>query len=806
MKQQDSHPERLGPCCVDFIGNQPVSPPENVTLVESDKDYVRACLLLSKQLGSNEGVKTWVRARNHFLWLQDFTAQIGLPCLFREQTVKQVLAEQWNVSVPDWLDDAQIVEQGLLDVKVVAFPHRSLVDRILAHFLGEEFREASLDSGKLASIVNSLATAKASEALGKYPALRKSLKTKCEEWSANSPQPWVVAICDRIPEDFEKLWRNLGAWSVLHGYPPEFLDYVLPPQDAWVRKIPPGELAGLDLETAVREEALTQVDLFFESIKPQVESSEDFRKALQCVSGRFTREFDHVSDLVKGGQFMATIEDLKEVEEKFRSCPGATSSRLALLKRSVKPPRPALPEPDEARSPAEWVRWTVDEYAPYRAWQTYSQHYDEDIEKMVRRFSGWYVEEYLSVHKELDLSLIFALNAVGAPEAAKELTVVLLVDCLPLQFAGLLEDSFRNHGFSLADRAWRFAPLPTTTVPNKAMLLGGEWDSRDKSYESVLKTREQRDWSGRKAIYASNLKNLAELGPMNNPTIVVLNLTGSDDLMHEDVELKNTTHEEELSRLFERLARTVGGLCATWPGKAEDISVHVVTDHGACQILEEEKRSFDSALVNKLFPNEKHRFSSVDAAKEAEVPENLWDLGYKFKQPFHSDGKIYFLPKGHNTVRLPGGGKGFVHGGATPEEVIVPTVLFKRVKTGWKHPLVRFLGLNMDKETGRARFYVQRVVPLTVEIRNPNSSALRVVKTSVLAPDTDLKSSETPSVEPGKTASLRLDCYFKKSASGPGELLIEIAYEIGGERCCVKVPLECLFKSAVTSGFSLKEL
>ena len=36
MKQQDSHPERLGPCCVDFIGNQPVSPPENVTLVESD--------------------------------------------------------------------------------------------------------------------------------------------------------------------------------------------------------------------------------------------------------------------------------------------------------------------------------------------------------------------------------------------------------------------------------------------------------------------------------------------------------------------------------------------------------------------------------------------------------------------------------------------------------------------------------------------------------------------------------------------------------------------------------------------------
>ena len=98
--------------------------------------------------------------------------------------------------------------------------------------------------------------------------------------------------------------------------------------------------------------------------------------------------------------------------------------------------------------------------------------------------------------------------------------------------------------------------------------------------------------------------------------------------------------------------------------------------------------------------NEKHRFSSFEASKAGDVPENLWALGYKFQQPFNADGKVYFLPKGHNTVRLPGKGKGFLHGGATPEEVIVPTAFYKAVKVAWKHPFTRFLGLNPDKETG----------------------------------------------------------------------------------------------------------
>jgi hypothetical protein len=807
MRQEDMPLQNGCLCQIDFIGDLPLSPPENVMLVENDRDYVQACRRLSKQFGAKEVPEVWVRSRNHFIWLKDFLAQIDLECLFQEKTAKQVLADEWNVSLPDWLDDGAVLEQGLLDLEVATHPHDSFVNRLLTHFFGDEFRGGTLNAGNLVKVTNALADATADTAFKKYPILQTSLEAKCKEWAVNSSEKWVKSVCERIPENFQELWRVLSCWSVLNGYPVKFLGYVLTAKNtAWVTKLPPGAVAEITLEPTAREEALTQIEMFFKDIKPQVSTSDAFLKVLACTSGRFVQEFKYISDLSTSNQFTVSIEDVRKVQDKFKSCPGVTASRLGLLTYCAMPNRPTLLDEGKIWSAKEWIRWTVDEYVPYRAWQLHNNHYDDELEHTVQCFSDWYVKEYATVQKDPDLSLIYALKDAASAESARYLSVILLIDCLPLQFVGLLQDALRNYGFSMHDRTYRFAPLPTTTTPNKAIILGGQWDCREKQYESVLKTRAEQDWKGQEVIYVSSLKTLSELEPPTKPAVVVLNFVDGDDLLHEDVQSKNTTYEEELYRLFNRIAEAARRLSDTWTGKQEDLSVHVVTDHGACRILDEEKHSFDSGLVNKLFSNEKHRFSSIDAAKTGDVPENLWNLGYKFQQPFYADGKVYFLPKGHNTVRLPGKGKGFLHGGSTPEEVIVSTVLYKTVKVAWKHPFARFLGLNLDKDTDRARFYVQRIVALNIELQNPNSSTIRVISASILAPDTDLKECETPSIEPGQTGTLRMECYFKKAAIGQGELVIEIAYEIGGETHTLSVSLDCLFRSAVTTGFSLKDL
>ncbi len=261
-----------------------------------------------------------------------------------------------------------------------------------------------------------------------------------------------------------------------------------------------------------------------------------------------------------------------------------------------------------------------------------------------------------------------------------------------------------------------------------------------------------------------------------------------------------------MHRLFVRIGEEVNRLSQVWSGSKEKFSVFVVTDHGACRILEQEKRAFDSTVVKKLFPNEKHRFSAVNEDQADEIAQNLWKIGHRFKQPFVSENTVYFLPRGHNTVRHAGAVKGHMHGGVTPEEVVVPTAYYKLVMAAWKKPTARFLNLDLVRETGRAKFYIQRVITLEIELQNPNTIELNIFRATVMAPEADLKDCETKTIPAGSTKSIKMNCYFKKTALGENPLEIEIAYEIAGEHHTILLTLESDFKSALSSGFNLKDL
>ena len=793
---------------ISYIGDLTYTPPENVLLVESDTDYIQACKELSN-FGSSDGCqKVWVRSRNHLAWLRDFIEQIGCPSSFKEMTARLVLAEKWNVRVPDWLTDADVIEQCLLGVEIDGQKGQaSFTSRLLNHFLGSAFQSDMLNTTDLVDVIKALVSDDAKTAFKQYPILYRCLETKCKKWAEDSNDTWVNDISNRFYENADEIWQWLSLWAGLHGYPEKLLEYVLPPEQVLlVRKVPAEAVYNLPLEPTAREQILTQVELFFEEIWKQVTSSDEFQKVVGWTSGRLFQEYQFISNILKGNLFSPTKEDVQKVQAKFRSCPGVSQNKLKSLRYSVMPSRPSLLGPEEEWSSAEWIRWTTEEYAPYRTWQVHNGHYDEELEKTVARFSEWFIEEYASIHKDPNLSLIHCLGVLSSSRSEDELSIILLVDCLPLEFVGLLDTVLRNVGFSRHDLHYRFAALPTITEYNKPVLLSGDWQNNAGHYDAILKARAKADWNNKQVVYLNNLKAMSEMPALQEATVVLLNFLDGDELLHSDVESQNTSHEEELHRLFTRMADSVHRLSKEWAGPREHFSVYVVTDHGACRILEKEKRSFDSTVVNKLFPDEKHRFAVVDEKQVGDIPDNLWALGHRFKQPFVANDKIFFLPKGHNTVRRSGRAKGYLHGGGTPEEVIVPTAIYKLVKAAWKTPAARFLDLNLVKETGRAKFYIQRVVSLKVEIQNPNAIDIRILRASVTSPETDLKSCDVAVVPAGSVNTLSMSCYFKKAALGEKSLEIEIAYEVSGEQHTLSLSLECEFKSAMAGGLNLREL
>jgi len=792
---------------ISYIGNLAHTPPDDVLLVESDEDYVRVCRALSHRLKLDTAAKVWVRSKNHFAWLRDFTEQIGCSSIFEEKTARLVLAEQWNVQVPDWLTDTDVLDHDLLEIYVDSHKQTDFESRLLTHLLGIAFQPDMLGSAHLVDVIKALVSDEAKAAFKKYPVLHHCLETKCEQWAERSSETWLNDICRRLPEYSNEVWQWLSLWAGLHGYPEKMLEYVLAPEQVLlVRKVPPDALHDLPLESTAKEKMLTQVELFFADIGKKVKSSDDFQKVVQATSGRLLKEYHFISSILKSNRFPPTKKDIQEVRTKFRYCPGVSENQLNALRYYIKPDRPTLLGPEEEWSSARWIRWTAEEYVPYRMWQVHNDYYDEDLEQTLARFTEWYISEYATIHKDPDLSLTHCLRTLSSNRSGNEFSIVLLVDCLPLAFMDLLDDALRNVGFSRHDLHYRFAALPTITEYNKAALLSGELHENAVNYESILKTRAIKEWGSKQVVYLSNLKSMSEMAAPQEATIAVLNFVDGDELLHSDVESKNTTYEDELHRLFASIAESVSRLSQEWAGPREQLSVYVGTDHGACRILEKEKRSFDSTVVNKLFANEKHRFSAVAEDQIDEIPENLWVLGHRFKRPFVSENTTYFLPKGHNTVRQAGRVKGYMHGGVTPEEVIVPAAQYKLVKAAWKTPAARFLNLDLLKETGRAKFYIQRVVTLEVEIQNQNSSDIRVLRAIVLSPETDLKSCEPVVIPAGSVNTLRMNCYFKKAALGERNLEIEIAYEIAGDQHTLPLTLECEFISAIKSGFSLRDL
>ena len=208
--------------------------------MENDTDYVRACKELSRFEETEACQQVWVRSRNHFAWLRDFTEQIGCPSQFEEKTARLVLGEQWNVSLPDWLTDIDVLEQSLLGVEVDGQKGQaSFTNRLLNHFLGPAFQSDMLDTTDFVDVIKALVSDDAKAAFKQYPVLYRCLGTKCEKWAEGSNETWVKNISNRLYENADEIWQWLSLWACLHGYPEKLLEYVLAPdQVLFVRKVP----------------------------------------------------------------------------------------------------------------------------------------------------------------------------------------------------------------------------------------------------------------------------------------------------------------------------------------------------------------------------------------------------------------------------------------------------------------------------------------------------------------------------------------------------------------------------------------
>ncbi len=170
---------------IDFIGDLALPSAEEVFLVENDHDYVRVCRVISDHFSTDSPLSIRVRKKNHFVWLRNFAEQIGLACTGGEKTARDVLADEWKVSLPDWLDDKTILDEKLLNLPIEAHLPETFQNRFLAHFFGADFQGGTLDAGNLSEIISILTTERATKCLSRNKLYTLSCHDILLSWRKN---------------------------------------------------------------------------------------------------------------------------------------------------------------------------------------------------------------------------------------------------------------------------------------------------------------------------------------------------------------------------------------------------------------------------------------------------------------------------------------------------------------------------------------------------------------------------------------------------------------------------------------------
>ncbi len=789
-----------------YIGSLPIKPEKNDLLVESDETYVDLCKKLSTTF--SQVLVIWVRKRNHFTWLQDYINQIDMDVSFKEQTPGLLIAEKWNVAIPEWLTDKQIIEEGLLDFKIDSPKNTvSFETRILSYLIDPVFQDIVLSENNLSELINVINEDQNIAELNKSELLTMCLEKKCEDWIKNSHPSWVNELCERLLQDKSMLWHILSLKKSLNTYPEELLEYVLSPEQFhFAQKIPFTAISEINLEGNAKQQSLQQIELFFKSNMHNIKNNEEFKKYINYCTGKFREEFNSLVEVLDNKTFTVVPANIELIMDKFNSVPGITHAQLASLIYYVKPSRPTIIGDADELEAHEWINWTINEYLPYRDWQVHNGFFDEEVEESVKVFSTWYFKEYIPIQNDNRYSQISSLGAIDVEKNKNSLDIVLLIDCLPSNFMKLIDQVLKQYGFSRNNLDYKFAALPSVTEYNKLELISGKWREENTTYTAALKDHSVNYWNDKPSVYLSNLKELAELKTPQEPTVLLLNFLDADEILHSDVESSNSTYEEALSILFKRIISVVSRYANEWMGSKEEFNIYIVTDHGACRILDDEKTSFDSKIINNLFEDDKYRYAAIDSVKENDIPPNLWAFGHKFKQPFYEKQDIFFLPEGHNTVKKANRAKGYMHGGITPEEIIIPSAVYKMVETAWEELTYRFLELTINRETGKPQFYIQRVIQIKIELQNPNNSSVKVNRVNIPSQKADIKDFKYCSVEPEGKGIISISCYFQKSSLEEKRLYIELEYEIAGDQHTQSIELECSFKSAMSTFLNLRDL
>ena len=582
----------------------------------------------------------------------------GAPGLVVERiSPRQVLRARLGCPLPPWLsDDLAVTLEALAGQRRASDTELDPIDRVLA-VMGL----AQSDVPDTSSLLTSLSQLPPeSKALLALPELKQRLKVRFETAGITVAEELVTLFTDGLFAPSE-VYRALALDTIrerldeLGSRDDLSPDFALPPRHYsknLLRQLPTLTLAEADaaaLPDYLRRlltlaERRTHGGFPVQSLADYV--LQDWPGVFECLQALFEQNPGIASETM--------VHRLTRIG-------GTAASDLAVRMQEYLDHSHCDLLPRDA-SVKEVLRWS-DRYFRY-AIGAFERHAEPD-EAIGESFARWVAgEQNRIMQSEYDWRMV--ARTVEQELAAGNLVIICMIDALGAIHMDLVELELRQ---KLADQAAPiikplFAPLPTITEVGKiGVLTGRDNDGQSPDYEKALRQRfvGHLDVPGSLQIVKS-WKNFRESLRLNTRLLVCLDNRVDDDL-HKCTEFR--LHRERVRTVAAQLA----DLIANWLRAAGrfglDATILITADHGATKV------SRSVPVLPGTVPLE-GRLLQVDAVLDP-VPE-----GFAYVPAGGTSGG-YLIP--HGRVGF-GSTANLLHGGLTPEEVLIPFIRISRRGVG----------------------------------------------------------------------------------------------------------------------------
>lgn len=628
------------------------------------------------------------------------------------------LEELWDISIPKDVSSEEIIAAGLLDLNISPPDGAHFDNILLEHFYHPIFAEKNFPFAKLCDLITVYNSAKWDDNAKNQ--LIYITYSKClADWKTKAKNSDLKRLIDLFSTDVDDLKGQLMKYKILRSY--KALGQKLMGDNFSILESLKPDLSKLNIDESYIKDILVQITYTLnEYLKPS--NIEEMTALISNLSGYLIIEFETAEKILKNHPDWITVDIINAIDLKFEAIQDRVGRRLKALKGLVQPPLPSQPE--QTLGFEQMVNWATQSYLPYQFWCASNNKMNEEIYKLADEFAQWLYHNWQHIRAN-SKKMVFNIlpNHADWLKSDESINLVLVIDNLWWGLVPIIKDLFQRHGFFLSKVEPYISMLPSETEISKKCLLAGAPTYNDidnKTYKNIIEKGWVPYFNDSTFQYLSDPGKLDDIEEITGHTYVV-NYLAIDKALHMSSDQIGMPHLKYISSLLEGFVETIAEFIDKHDVKKK-IVIHVLTDHGSTTIPADIANNLDlSGFKSTEFTIRSPRYIAVSSEKFSSLPEN-WkeDCFFLDATEFGNDSHYLCARRGNRFVKTDD--TFYSHGGLSPEEVIVPHLIFEAAK-------VPLQDLTLLLARNEFRYRKEKIA---LEIGNPNEFAVENIRISVI--------------------------------------------------------------------------